>query len=72
MLLDSELGYGKQLLRHLVTDIRVEVDHLPLRGSVANLENVVAEMKMGTVSTVPTFIPDWRARQDSNQRHPGS
>ena len=27
-------GYGKQLLRYLVTDIRVETDQLTLRGSV--------------------------------------
>jgi site-specific DNA recombinase len=68
MLLDPEQGYGKQLLRYLVTDIRVEVGQLTLRGSVPRLEKAVAEMNVGTVSTVPTFIPDWRARDDSNVR----
>lgn len=72
MLLDPELGYGKQLLRYLVTDIRVVPGQLTLRGSVAQLEKAVAEMKMGTTSMVPTFITDWRARQDSNPRPPGS
>ena len=72
MLLDPNLGYGKQLLRHLVTDIQVEVGQLVMRGSAAQLEKAVAETKMGTASTVPTFIPDWRARQDSNPRPPGS
>jgi hypothetical protein len=34
MLLDPEPGYGKQLLRYLVTDIRVEVGQATLRGRV--------------------------------------
>ncbi len=68
MLLDSELSYGKQLLRYLVTDIRVEAGQITLRGSVPRLEKAVAEMKMGTVSTVPTFIPDWRPEDESNVR----
>ena len=72
MLLDPELGYGKQLLRYLVTDIRVETDQLTLRGSVPHLEKAVGEIKMGTTVTVPTFINTWRARQDSNPRPPGS
>ncbi|MDD5387964.1 MAG: hypothetical protein PHD37_01360 [Gallionellaceae bacterium] len=66
MLLDPYLGYGKQLLRYLVTDIRVEVDQLTLRGSVPRLEKVVAETKMGTAVTVPTFITTWCPRHESN------
>lgn len=66
MLLDPYLGYGKQLLRYLVTDIRVEVGQMTLRGSVPRLEKVVAEMKMGTAVTVPTFISTWCPRHESN------
>jgi site-specific DNA recombinase len=68
MLLAPDLGYGKQLLRYLVTDIRVEVGQLTLRGSVAGPEKAVAEIKMGTAVTVPTIINTWRARHDSNVR----
>jgi hypothetical protein len=54
MLLNPELGYGKQSLGYLVTDIRVEVDQLVIRGCMASLEKAVVEMKMGTVTPVPT------------------
>jgi hypothetical protein len=72
MLVNPNLGYGKQLLRYLVQDIRVEVGQVTMRGRVRQLEKAVAEIKMDTVLTVPTFITDWCARQDSNTLPPGS
>ena len=66
MLLDTSLGYGKQLLRYLVQDIQVEVGQVTLRGSVGQLEKAVAEMKMDTVLTVPTFMHNWCPRHESN------
>lgn len=57
MLLDPSLGYGKQLLRFLVQDIRVEVGQVTLRVSVGKLD---------TVLTVPTFMHNWCARQDDS------
>ena len=66
MLLDQSQGYGKQLLRFLIEDIQVKLGQMPLRGSVARLEQVVDEMKMGTALTVPIFITDWRPHGDSN------
>lgn len=66
MRLDPSPGYGKQLLRFLVQDIRVEVGQVTLRGSVRQLEKAVAEMKMDTVLTVPTFLSDWCPRHESN------
>ena len=59
-------GLRKQLLRYLLTDIRVETDRLTLRGSVPKLENAVAEMKMGTAVTVPTIMTTWHPRHESN------
>ena len=43
---------------------RVETDQLTLRGSVLKPEQVVAERKMSTAITLPTFISTWRARPD--------
>ena len=66
MLLDTNAGYGKQLLQPLVESIRVDVRTVTLRGSHAAMEQAVSEMKLGTVITVPSFVQDWRARRDSN------
>ena len=66
MLPDPEQGNGKQLLRLLVDEIRVDTQSTTLRGSTAALENAVAEMKMGAPAGVPRFVSHWRARQESN------
>jgi site-specific DNA recombinase len=73
MLLDPNRGYGKQLLRLLVTEIRVGIGTVEMTGPTATLSAAVAEMKMGTsLEEVPSFVSTWRARQDSNPRPPGS
>ena len=66
MALDPSLGYGEQLLRFLVQYIRVEICQVTLRGSVGQREKAVAEMKMDTVLTVPTFMHNWCPRHESN------
>ena len=72
LLLDPERGYGKQLLTHLVSEIRVGTETLTMTGSAAALNETVTEMKKGTSLEVPRFMSDWRARSDSNARPSGS
>jgi branched-chain amino acid transport system substrate-binding protein len=67
-LIDVQSGLGKAYLRLLVDEIQLEGNELKLRGSyrrMANAIGLVDKMKLGEV---PSFIPDWRARQDSNPR----
>ena len=69
LLLDPGRGYGKQLLSLLVTEIRVGTTSIQMSGETAALNEAVSKMKMGTsLETVPSFISDWRARDDSNVR----
>ena len=68
MLLDTSAGYGKQLLNHLVTEIRVRPGEATITGSSAVLNKTVTEMKTGTPFEVPSLVLDWRARNDSNVR----
>lgn len=66
MLLDAGAGYGKQLLTLLVNDIRVTPEAVTLRGSKGALNQTVSAMTLGTPFAVPSVVPDWRARQESN------
>ncbi|BBP00550.1 recombinase family protein [Sulfuriferula nivalis] len=66
ILLDTESGYGKQLLNLLVEDIRVDGKQATVRGNYAALDLAVDGMKMGTPIGVPRFVNDWCARRDSN------
>jgi len=72
LLLDPGRGYGKQLLSLLVTEIRVGTTSIQMSGETAALNEAVSKMKMGTsLEKVPSFISDWRARDDSNVRPSG-
>lgn len=66
MLLDPAKGYGKQLLRLLVSEIRVKPGSLEMTGSSANLERAVGELNLGAGLQVPSLMHTWRARQESN------
>jgi hypothetical protein len=69
MLLDTDQGYGKQLLKLLVSEIRVNKTDVTLTGSKGVLADAVSEMKLGTsVEEVPSIVTNWRARDDSNVR----
>ncbi len=73
MLLDTDQGYGKQLLKLLVSEIRVGTTDVTLTGSKGVLADAISEMKLGTsLEEVPSIVMNWRARQDSNPRPPGS
>jgi hypothetical protein len=63
---------GKAYLRLLVDEIRLEGDELKIRGSYRRLADAMGLMEKMKLGEVPSFIPDWRARQDLNPRPPGS
>ncbi len=72
MLLDTDKGYGKQLLGLLVTEIRVKPGTVTMTGSTAMLNQAVSDMKPGTPFEVPSIVMGWRARRDSNSLPLGS
>jgi hypothetical protein len=60
-LLDRTSGFGKEYLKLLVSEIRVKGNQAEITGSYSALSCAVAEMKMGTLDRVPTFVPNWLA-----------
>ena len=68
---DQSSTFAKDYLTALVDEIRVTGDTATISGSYGRLLGAVVEKKEDT-KQVPSFIPDWRARQDSNPRPPGS
>lgn len=51
----------------LVDEIGVQDKAATIKGSYAALAEAMQQIKMGTLITqVPTFIPNWCARRDSN------
>ncbi len=65
-LLDTASGFGKAYLNLLVDEIRLDGDELHVKGSYRALARAVSLSKEGKLDTVPSFVPEWRARQDSN------
>ena len=64
---------AKSYLNILVDEIVVNDKTATIKGSYAALAGAMGEIKrMGTLDQVPTFMPEWRARRDSNSRPPGS
>jgi hypothetical protein len=66
-LTDAQSGLGKAYLRLLVDDIRLERNELKIRGSYRRMANAIGLMDKMKLGEVPSFIPEWRARQDSNR-----
>ena len=71
-LLDTASGFGKAYLNLLVDEIRLNGSELHIQGSYRALARAVSLSKEGKLGNVPSFVPEWRARQDSNPRPPGS
>jgi len=71
-LLDTTSGFGKAYLNLLVDEIRLDGNELHIQGSYRALARAVSLAKEGKLDTVPSYIPEWRARQESNPRPPGS
>ena len=65
-LLDRDSGFGKEYLKLLVSEIRIEGKEAQITGSYAALANAVAETKTGILGRVPRFVPNWLPDQGSN------
>ena len=65
-LLDVTSGFGKAYLNLLVGEIRLEGDELHIQGNYRALARAVSLSKEGKLVSLPSFIPEWRARHDSN------
>ena len=65
-LLGKDSGLAKSYLNLLVDEIMVEDKTATIKGSYDALASTIHQIKMGTCHQVPTFIPNWRARRDSN------
>ena len=68
---DVRTGFGKAYLRLLIDEVRLEGNELKIRGSYARLMPSLT-WKKKKLGELPSFIRDWRARQDLNPRPPGS
>ena len=69
---DPTSGLGKAYLRLLVDETRLDGDALIVRGSHRRLADAIGFMQKRKLGEVPSFVNDWRARQDLNPRPPGS
>ena len=63
---------AKSYLNILVDEIVVEDKTATVKGSYEALAETMQQVKMGNLNQVPSFIPDWCARSDSNARPLGS
>jgi site-specific DNA recombinase len=67
-LLAKDSALAKSYLNILVDEIVVQDKTATVKGSYAALAETMQQIKMGTLDQVPTFIPVWCARDDSNVR----
>ena len=65
-LLAKDSALAKGYIQLLVEEIVVNDDTAIIKGGYTALAHAMQKMKMGTLNQVPTFIPDWCARRDSN------
>jgi len=68
---DRGSPFARDYLRAVVDSVVVDGDTATISGSNARLVGAIVGKKTGT-DQVPNFIPDWRARRDSNSRPSGS
>ena len=66
--LDRESRFGKEYLKLLVNEIKINGDEAEISDSYAILAGVIAETKKGTIK-VPTFAFNWLLDLGSNQGH---
>ena len=65
-LLDRSSGFAKHYLHAVVDEIRVRETTATIRGSHARLMELAAQKPRA--DQVPSSVPNWRARTDSNRR----
>ena len=68
---DRESHFGKEYLRLLVEEIRIEGKEVRIKGSYSALAGMLQKTKVGVLEGVPTFGDDWLPGPDSNQRQGG-
>ena len=71
-LLTKDSPLAKSYLNVLVDEIVVQDKTAAIKGSYSALAETMQTIKMGSLNQVPSFIPNWCARRDSNSRPLGS
>lgn len=70
-LFDRESNFGKEYLKLLVDEIRVQGREVKIRGSYSALAHAVGTKKLGNPEWVPSFGGVWLPGQDSNLQPSG-
>ena len=65
-LLDRSSSLGKEYLKLLVSEIRINGHQAEITGSYSALAHAIEESKMNTLDRVPSFVPNWLPDQGSN------
>ncbi len=65
-LFDTASGFGKAYINLLVDEIRLDGNKLHIQGSYRALARAVSLAKEGKLDAVPSFVPEWRPRHESN------
>jgi len=65
-LLDRSSGFGKEYLKLLVSEIRINGHQAEITGSYSALAHAIDESKMDSLDRVPRFVPNWLPDQGSN------
>ena len=69
---DPTSGLGKAYLRLLVDEIKLNGNELVVQGSHRRVADAIGFLQKRKLGEVPSYVNDWRARQDLNPRPPGS
>ena len=70
-LCDKASNFGKEYLKLLVNEIRVDKKEVHLSGSYSALASALSISTKPTLETVPSFVPIWLPNPDSNQGQGG-
>jgi len=70
-LMDRSSSLGKEYLRLLVDEIRVEGKQVVIKGGYHPIPGIIATKKVGTLEGMPAFGLDWLPGTDSNCRPSG-
>ncbi len=68
-LLDRNSRFGKDYLKLLVNEIRIDGNEAQITGSYGAFAAAVSQIKMGTPQRVPTSVSNWLLDLGSNQGH---
>ena len=68
---DRDSQFGKEYLKLLVDEIRIEGGIVRILGKHENLTEMLKRTKVGLPEGVPTFGGNWLPGPDSNQRQGG-